>query len=150
MNAAPKQRKLTPFSLAWAMAWPFVGIPLGMAALLALAAASAGLDPAEFAGEFLADTAVILTPLGLKCLGTWAAYSLLYLVVTWAHWPHYESVSDFHGLDSGLNKLFGPSCAYVLNVSNSAFCQWVVSLRRRLVWRGVRLAWSSGTHPKTE
>ena len=68
-----------------------------MAVLLGLAAATAGIDPARFAADFLADAAVVLSPLALKCAAVWAGYTLLYVLLVWAYWPHYKSVTGNHG-----------------------------------------------------
>ena len=148
--AAQQQRRLTPITLAMAMAWPFVVIPIGMAALLALAAVSVGLDPAAFAIEFLADCAVILTPLGLKCLGIWLVYSSLYLVIAWLYWPCYQSSLDFDAIDPGLFRCFTHSADRLACILGAALSGWLFLSRRRSFWQGLRLAWHPGTHPQLE
>ena len=74
---------LTPARLARAFVWPFVIVGGGATLMLALAAASVGLNPVAFAGDFLAEAAVDVSPLAMRLLAIWAIYTTIYLLLAW-------------------------------------------------------------------
>lgn len=147
---ANKRNTLTPFLLAKAMIWPFLLVPGGAAVMLGLAAATVGLNPAQFMADFLADSAVVLSPLALKCAGIWAIYTAFYVLLTWAYWPHYRSAFDYDRLNPGLIRFFHPVDNHPLHKLQSAMDGLQAFLLRRSVWQGIGFAWAGGTHPKIE
>ena len=147
---AREPKFLTPFALGKALILPFLLVPGGMALMLGLAAATVGLDPNEFISDFLADSAVILSPLALKCALIWAIYAALYLLMTWVYWPHHESAFESDGLDPGLSSIICPSAGYLLQVARSAVAEWLALLLKLSVWCGIRSDWFPGVHPQIE
>ena len=148
--SALKPNLLTPFALARAMILPFIWIPGGMALMLGLAASTIGLDPAEFIADFLADSAIVLSPLALKCAGIWAGYTAIYFIATWAHRPSLIPFSEFDEPHPALCRLIGDSDSRLRRIIASALSYWLVLLEQSFFWRGVGLSWSPGVHPQLE
>ena len=130
------------------MIWPFIWIPGGLAVTLGLAAVTVGLDPAEFAVDFLTDSAAALTPLAIKCALMWAIYTAVYILVTWAHRPSFNSLSSFEQLHFAPSRLFNQLGVFSVWGFTSAVDYCRTLLRRRSFWFGLALSWSPGVHPQ--
>ena len=150
MLSSRQHNCLTPIALARALSLPFLLVPGGVTLMFSLAAATVGLDPAVFIRDLLADSAVILSPLALKCALIWASYTALYLTLTWAYWPHYQPAFCYDRLDPGLSSLLSSQVCDWWRALRSAMVGWLILLRRRSIWRGIRFAWSPGVHPQIE
>ena len=136
-----KHQALTPFLQAKAMIMPFLLVPGGAALLLGLAAVSVGLNPAEFMADFVADSAIVLSPLALKCLLIWAIYTAFYILLTWAYWPHYRSAFDYDRIDPGIIRYFHQPVSHLLHKLLSALAGKALASRKHSVWRGLGFAW---------
>lgn len=140
---------LTPARLARAFAWPFVIVGGGATLMLALAAASVGLNPVAFAGDFLAEAAVDVSPLAMRLLAIWAIYSTLYLIL--AVWdvrfytPLYNDV--VHPALLACGGLWLRSGVKIAVVMCWQQCQ---RLQHRSDGASTPSAWSPGIHPQIE
>ena len=143
-----KRNHLTPLALARAMVWPFVWVPGGMGFMLGLAAVTAGVDPTQFAADFMADAAVALSPLALKCAITWALYSALYFLWTWPHRPSFIPLEEFPRLHPALYSLGRSWTDRQYQAIISASSSSLILLRRHPFWRGVGFSWFPGVHPQ--
>ncbi len=143
-----KSDHLTPLTLAKAMIWPFVWIPGGMGLMLGLAALTAGVDPAEFAADFMADSALALSTLALKCALIWALYSALYFLWTWPHRPLFNPLEEFPSLHPALCRLVCSWTARQYQPIVAVESSWLVVPRRHSFAQGVR--WLPGVHPHLE
>lgn len=150
MERVSKANHLTPFALAKAIMWPFIWIPGGWFLLLGLVALVAGIDPRQFAADFVTDSAVALSPLALKCALAWAFYSAIYLL--WI-WPYCSSLNPFGEFAESHPAL----CTFIRNWTVrftgegiSVASSWLLLFHRRSFWRSLGLSWSPGVHPQME
>lgn len=138
---------LPPTRLARAFLWPFVIVIGGAMAMLMLAAVSVGLDPVAFAGDFLADAAVAVSPIAMQLLVIWAIYTTLYLLLAWDvryYAPRGNAIADpTLGAFVGLLRL-GAKAALVMRLQPCQQAQY------RLDRAIPSPAWSPGTHPQIE
>ena len=141
-------RPLTPASLARAIAWPFVIVVGGATAMLALAAATVGLNPIAFAGDFLTDAAVVLSPLAMKLLAIWAIYTTLYLVLAWD--ARFYAPRHNAGVNSELHALVGLLLRWRVKPTIVMHWQRCQRVKYRLDPAILFSAWTPGTHPQTE
>ena len=141
-------RPLTPASLARAIAWPFVIVVGGATAMLALAAATVGLNPVAFAGDFLTDAAVVLSPLAMKLLAIWAIYTTLYLVLAWD--ARFYAPRDNAGINSELHALVGLLLRWRAKPAIVMHWQQCQRVKYRLDPAVLSSAWTPGMHPQTE
>ena len=139
---------LTPTRLARAFLWPFVIVIGGAMAMLMLAAVSVGLDPIAFAGDFLADAAVAVSPIAMQLLVIWAIYATLYLLLAWDvryYAPRANAIADpALGAFVGFLLRLGAKVALVMRLQ---LCQQAQYRPDRAI---PSPAWSPGTHPQIE
>lgn len=141
-------RVLTPAGLARAIAWPFVTVVGGATAMLALAAATVGLNPVAFAGDFLTDAAVVLSPLAMKLLAIWAIYTTLYLVLAWD--ARFYAPRHNAGVNSELHALVGLLLRWGVKPAIVMHWQQCQQVKYRLDRAILPSGWTPGMHPQTE
>ena len=139
---------LPPTRLARTFLWPFVIVVGGATAMLMLAAVSVGLDPIVFAGDFLADAAVAVSPIAMRLLAIWAIYTTLYILLARDfryYAPRANTIADpaLGALVSSLLRL-GAKVALVMRLQQWQQVQYCLD-------RAIpSSAWSPGTHPQIE
>ena len=139
---------LTPARLARTFLWPFVIVVGGATAMLMLAAVSVGLDPVAFAGDFLADAAVAVSPMAMRLLMIWAIYTTLYLLLAWDvryYAPRANAIAD---------PPVGAFVGFLLHLEAKVALVMRLQPCRQVQHRLDRAipspAWSPGTHPQIE
>ena len=139
---------LTPARLARAIVWPFVIVVGGATAMLALAAASVGLNPIAFAGDFLAAAAVDITPLAMRLLAIWAIYTTLYLMLAWD--VRFYAPRSNAAVHPALRAFVGILLRWRANLAAVVRGQQFRQVKYSLDRATPSCTWSPGTHPQIE
>lgn len=140
-------RHCPPPRLARLITWPFAIVVGGAAAMLALAAATAGLNPIAVVADFLADAAVDLIPLVLRLLAIWAIYTILYLLLAWD--VRFYAPRPNAGVKQELCALVSPLRLGIKAII--VVCRQQCQTAHYHIDRAIpSSAWSPGTHPQIE
>ena len=139
---------LTPACLARAFAWPFVIVVGGATAMLALAAASVGLNPVTFAGNFLTAAAVDVSPLATRLLAIWVIYTTIYLLLAWD--VRFYAPRPNAGVNPALGVFAGHWLRWRATFAVVMCWQQCQRLQHRSDGASTPSAWSPGIHPQIE
>ena len=116
--------------------------------MLALAAASVGLNPIAFAGDFLAEAAVAVSPLAMRLLAIWAIYTALYLMLAWD--VRFYAPRPNAAVHPALRAFVGILLRSGVKVAVVMRWQQSQPMKCRLDRATPSCTWSPGTHPQIE
>ena len=139
---------LTPWDLAKAFVKPFFYVIGGASLLLALAAASVGVNPADVVLPFLADAPATAAEPAQPLLVVWVAYGLIYLLLL-IDFRAIASLSDsgkaaLADVLTGISK--SPLSRLVIVAASSSSVSQKCQTRKLVCGSG----WSPGSHPQIE